>query len=300
MAESDAAGPLPNGKLRPSPNRSRPTSVADVIREIERQRAPLVAEVERAERSRRRLMAEFGLNEEAEPPTPPPEPAKAVAPPAMRPKPETAGRPVFEVDPGETLLAAMRQAFPGFKPTDRWWSHVEMELKTAHHRSNPEAHDAFVTAFWNWSADDLIRHLESEGRIPALPKGGRRHKRTVEGLKVDQWVAAMAAANPSFRYFSQREAAKLGPFSARCIGTCELWIQMKTMVRNEAREAAERAKDELANRYGEDEAVGGFRQSSTKHGIGIQRPTTEELENRRDAKDFLRSRARQSGKKRPD
>jgi hypothetical protein len=236
MTEPDAAGPLPNGELRPSPNRSRPTSVADVIREIERQRAPLVAEMERAERSRRRFVAEFGLNEEAEPPTPPPEPAKVVAPPAMRPNPETAGRPVFEVDPRETLLAAMRQAFPGFKPTGRWWAHAEMELKTAHHRSNPEAHDAFVAAFWNWSADDLIRHLEAEGRIKRA-RGGR-------GRSVCERLRELHKGDPGFaETASERAVAKrIGKKSAGSLSKSAYWLFTLKPKRAEVRARAQLAK----------------------------------------------------------
>jgi hypothetical protein len=248
----------------------------------------------------RRLAAEFGLEEEDEDAAPLSQPADVVQAAAHTPKPEPqpASRPAFEVEPGKALLVTMRQAFPGFKPTDRWWFHAERELKNAHHRSNAEGHEAFCAAYQNWSAEDLIHHLEAEGLIPSQPKGGRKHKRTVEGLNVNEWVAAMAARDPSFRYLSQRAAAELGPFSASGIGICELWIQMKTMVQNEALEAAERAKAELEDRRGEDEDVGGFRRSSTKHGVGIQRPTAGDLKDEREAAAFLRSKSGQTHKKR--
>jgi hypothetical protein len=100
----------------------------------------------------------------------------------------------------------------------------------------------------------------------------------------------MAAADPSFRHLSQKEAEKMGPFAARTIGTCELWIQMKADLEAEAAEKAKRAKAELEDRLGEDD-VGGFRQSSTKHGTGFQRATREDAKHERAVEDFLRSQA---------
>lgn len=139
-----------------------------------------------------------------------------------------------------------------------------------------------------------------EGPEDATRRGGRRHKRTPEGLNVDQWVAAMAAGDPSFRHFSEKQAEAYGNrlFAARTIGTCEMWIQMKAQLEAEKHEAAERAKAELADRLGEDEDGNGMRLSSTKHGTGRQRATREDLEHDRNVDAFLRSKGEQPPKKR--
>lgn len=307
MAESDAAGPAPSDRP-PSPQKApRRTTLAQVAREMERRSAPLRQAAAEAEKFRRqiesftetgrRLRAEFGIEEDeaeggglpASEPAPAPEPCPV--------QPATPARPAFEIDPPTHLLAALRQAFPGFKPTDRWWFHVEGQLKEISHRGNPAGHAAFCAAYARWSAEDLLRHLEAEGLAERM-KGGRPHKRTVEGLDVNQWVAAMAAADPTFRHLSQKAAAKLGPFSARAIGMCEVWIQMKAMLKAEADEAAERAKAELADRRGEDEDPNGLRQSSTKHGIGRQPVSRKESEHNRAVEAFLRSKANDPGKRR--
>lgn len=121
------------------------------------------------------------------------------------------------------------------------------------------------------------------------PKTGRGHKRTVDGLNVDQWVAAMVAGDRGFRHLSQREAAELGTFSARTIGESPIWKQMKADLETEAREKAERAEAELEDRQSEDEDANGLRPSSTKSGTGRQRTAPEDLEHERSVKAFLRS-----------
>lgn len=130
-----------------------------------------------------------------------------------------------------------------------------------------------------------------EGSEDTTRTVGRRRKRTAEGLSVDQWVAAMAAGDPSFRHLSEKQAEAYGgrSFAARTIGTCEIWIQMKAQLEAEKREVAERAEAELADRHGEDEDGNGLRQSSTKHGTGKQRATRKDLEHERDVAAFLRS-----------
>ena len=310
MAESDAAGPAPDGR---PPSQSKPRrrgSLAQAFRDMERAAAPIREEVKRAQKLQqqiaafveptRRMMVEFGIEESEEAEgggLPASEPAPAPAPEPCPVPPAAPARPAFEIEPTTHLLAALRQAFPGFKPTDRWWIHVEGELKEISHRGNPAGHAAFCAAYARWSAEDLLRHLEAEGLAERV-KGGRPHKRTVEGLDVNQWVAAMAAADPTFRHLSQKAAAKLGPFSDRAIGTCEVWIQMKAMLKAEADEAAERAKAELADRRGEDEDPNGLRQSSTKHGIGRQRISRKDSEHHRAVEAFLRSKANEPGERR--
>lgn len=139
-----------------------------------------------------------------------------------------------------------------------------------------------------------------EGSEDTTRTGGRRHKRTVEGLSVNQWVAAMAAGDPSFRHLSEKQAEAYGSrqFAARTIGTCEIWIQMKAQLEAEKREAAERAEAELADRQGEDEDANGLRLSSTKHGTGKQRISREDLKHEREVDAFLRSKGGQPDKKR--
>lgn len=138
-----------------------------------------------------------------------------------------------------------------------------------------------------------------EGPEDTTRKGGRRRKRTAEGLNVDQWVAAMAAGDPSFRHLSEKQAQAYGDhlFAARTIGTCEIWTQMKAQLEAEKREAAERAEAELADRLGEDEDGNGLRLSSTKHGTGKQRATRKDLEHEREVAAFLRSKGEQPRKK---
>jgi hypothetical protein len=313
MAESDAAGPAPARKRR--------LTIYDAVRQVERSAAPLWAAMEKAQRDSAPLRAAMEkaqrdtapmraaaaairgvFGDEEEDPRPQPTPAAAgppnpaARPPAAPPPKPPPARPPFEEGPSQDLLAALREAFPGFKPTSAWWFHVEKELKTAHHRSNPDAHDAFCRDYRNWSAEDLRRHLEEEGRIPPRQRG-RRRKRTVDNLDVHQWVMAMATADRSFRHLSQKEAEKLGPFKARTIGTSWAWIQMKADLETEAAENADRAKAELEDRLGEEDR-GGFRQSSTKRGIGIQRPTRKDLEHERDVEAFLRAAAGKPRKKR--
>jgi hypothetical protein len=330
MAEPDAAGHGPADSDRPK-RRIRYT-LADAQRSALRATAPLraaaaeaeramapslavAAEVERATAPFREVAAEVerafagsraairdALGEDVEPePEPEPEPTPQRPPTTPNPKPPPPspdGPPLFEAAPTKPLLVALREAFPGFTPTSGWWSHVERELKNCHHRSNPAGHDAFCAAYVKWSAGDLIRHLEAEGRIAPRPKVGRKHKRTVEDLNVGQWVAAMAAKDPSFRHLSQKAAAKLGPFSARTIGKCELWIQMKAGIEAEAREAADKAAAELEDRDGQDEDANGLRRSSTKHGIGFQRVTPKDLKHERDVDAFFRAKGESARRKR--
>jgi hypothetical protein len=255
------------------------------MEQAERSTAPLRAEIDRSAA----VMREFLGDEDEGPPPPEPKPARAAQahqPTAPLPSP-LPPRPAFEVDPPKDLLAALREAFPGFKPTDRWWSHVERELKDAHHRSNPEAHDAFCRDYRNWSAGDLRSHLEEEGRIPPRQRG-RRRKRTVDNLDVHQWIAAQVVKDSGFRHLSQREAAKLsiGLFSARAIGTSPVWREMKRQLALEVREAGERASEEFEGRLGEDEDGHGMR-VGRKHALGRQRASKKDRERYRAADAFI-------------
>lgn len=110
------------------------------------------------------------------------------------------GRPAFEVDPPGRLVACLRQAFPGFCPTDRWWILVEAELKEIAWRSNPADHSRFVAGYRALRADDLMRLLRVHGLVPAPPVD--EYHRLAENLSpaarmilatLDAWQAYQAA-----------------------------------------------------------------------------------------------------------
>jgi len=140
--------------------------------------------------------------------------------------------------------------------------------------------------------------LEAPQPLVETAKNGRSHKRTVDGLDVNQWVVAMAVKDRGFRHLSERDAAGLGPFKSRTVGKCAMWKQMKADLETEARENADRAAEELADRQGEDEDANGLRLSSTKSGIGRQRTAPEDLEQERNVEDFLRSKGEQPSRSR--
>lgn len=152
------------------------------------------------------------------------------------PPPEPLTRPRFEDAHTEALLAALREAFPGFKPTDQWWSHVEHELKDAHHRSNPRGHRDFCDAYWNWSAEELVRHLEAEGRVKPLPK--RRGKTVCERLR------ELHEKDPDFAETApERELArKIGKNSPGCFSKSHYWNTVLKPARAEVRSRKRLAK----------------------------------------------------------
>jgi hypothetical protein len=263
------------------------------IEKAERDSAPLRAAAEKASVMMRAMLGEEDEDPPSPSPAPPAEPKPLPAPPPAPP----CRRPAFEADPPKDLLAALREAFPGFTPTDRWWLHVESELKTAHHRSNPAAHEAFCRAYLNWSTGDLRHHLEEEGRIQPRQRG-RKRKRTVDNLDKDQWVAAQAVKDPGFRHLSEREAAKLGPFSARALGNSRVWKEMKRQVALEALEAAELAREEFEGRMGEDEEGPGIR-VGRKHALGRQRVSKADREHDRAADAFIAKAEAATRKKKP-
>jgi hypothetical protein len=156
------------------------------MEKAERETAPLRASAQKAQAMMRAMLGE----EDEDPPSLSPSPAAEPKPLPAPPPAPPCRRPAFEADPPKDLLAALREAFPGFTPTDRWWSHVERELKDAHHRSRPEAHGAFCAAFPNWSAEDLIRHLETEGRV--------KRPRKPRGPTVCERLQALHAKDPAF------------------------------------------------------------------------------------------------------
>jgi len=311
MAEPDAAGHAPeSGSELPAPEGSRSYTLADIQRDMDRATAPLMAAQRDAERSmapvlavarqyerdQRRIAAMVDkaigpyLRTLAGPPSqkkaaPPPEDSERRRPPPA-PAATAHAAPVFDASPADvsalvdTVSAEVWARLAGSLTGETAAFKEEILAKIAE-----EVRKAFA---------------EAEGQIAKRPGGGRRHKRTVDGLTVSQWVAAMAAEDSSFRYLSCRAAAKLGPFSPSAVRQCEIWVQMKAQVEAEASEKAERAEAELADRRKEGEDTGGLRRSSTKYGVGKQRTTRKELEHERSVANFLREKGEQPEKKRAE
>jgi hypothetical protein len=117
-----------------------------------------------------------------------------------RPEPAAHGRPVFEIDPSARLVACLRQAFPGFSPTDRWWIQLEIELKTVAWRTGPQNHDQFVARYPHLRGDDVIEFLQANWLLPAPPVD--EYHRLANNLSqaarmtlaaLDEWTAYKAA-----------------------------------------------------------------------------------------------------------
>lgn len=189
----------------------------------------------------------------------------------------------------DPLSQIIRAADPG--PT-RYWEIVDAV------EASLMLLDLAEVAMSEAPARDARKALEAPQPLAETPKNGRSHKRTVDGLTVNQWVVAMAVKDRGFRHLSERDAAGLGPFGARTIGKCEMWVQMKADLETEAREKAERAEAELEDRQSEDEDANGLRRRSTKSGIGRQRTAPEDLEQERNVEDFLRSKGEQPSRSR--
>jgi len=290
--------------------------------EAERTIAPLRKIAEQAERSRRLLMGDVGweyAEDEGSEPTaenpvaPPaagsagmpeaPPPADRWKPPATTDRDTPEGWPAYERrDAPAWFVGRIREWWRPFDPAvPEHWFDLEKELVRLHGQLRPDSRsrEEFQRDRLRWTAEDAVSFMERVRLIPpGKGRGGRPHKRTVDNLTVDQWVAAMAAADPSFRHLSQREAANLGPFSPRAIGKCSIWRQMKADLETEAREKAEQARAELEDRESEDEGEGGRRLSSTKRGIGIQRTTPQDREHERNVDAFLRSKGERPKKRR--
>lgn len=122
------------------------------------------------------------------------------SPPRRRPAAAAPGRPVFEVDPSARLVACLRQAFPGFSPTDRWWFKVEVEIKNVAWHTDPEHHRQLVANYPNLRGDDVIEFLRTHWLLPAPPVD--EYHRLAENLSqaarmilatLDEWTAYQAA-----------------------------------------------------------------------------------------------------------
>jgi len=171
--------------------------------------------------------------------------------PAEQP-PATTQRPLFELDPSKRLLDALREAFPSFTPTDQWWLHVERELKDAHKRSNPEGHDDFLAAYRIWSADDLVRHLETTGWVkrPRTPRGDTTCER-LRDLHVN--VDPEFAETVSERLLGERIEREPGTFPSSHYWRTVLQPKRRE-VKAKIREGKQKMRD--AQRWGHFDSVG--------------------------------------------
>jgi hypothetical protein len=252
MAEPDSGRPAPSGAPDPARKPRQRATLASVMRQMERANAPILAEMERVEDFTRRVHAAMGLGDGEDPgqpgaaasaetaPPPPPPPL----PPPRSPRPE---RPRFEIDPPARLMAALRQAFPGFKPTDRWWIHVEAEVKNIHHRSSPADHDAFCLAFLNWGPDDLLRYLESEGLIQKSPRQ--------RGPTVCERLRDLHREDPDFTETApERAVAKRIGRSTGALSKSHYWTTVLKPKRAEVR--AQKSRVRSAQRWGHFDTVG--------------------------------------------
>jgi hypothetical protein len=86
------------------------------------------------------------------------------------------GRPIFEVDPQPELVAALKEAFGYFAPTDLGWWRVECTLKKVSREADQAGHEEFCRAFNSMIADDVIAFLVKHGLIED------RYQRAADGM----------------------------------------------------------------------------------------------------------------------
>ena len=236
MAEPDAAGPPPDGKADPRPKRSRPLSIAEAVRQMERQRAPLVAEIERAARERRWIDAEFGLEDsDAKASTAEPSPAtEPVQAPAASPKPErwkppastdseiAAGWAPYERrDAPPWLVERIREWWRPFEPgVVEHWIRLEREVKNLRRElgTDQRPHEEFHRARLMWSAEDLVDYMEESRMIPKRKRGPR-------GKTVCQRLCELHQNEPDFaeKASERKLAARIGLKSAGGLSKSHYW-----------------------------------------------------------------------------
>lgn len=322
MAEPEEAGPVPDGHVDQRPQASRPVTIAEAVRQIKRQRAPLEAAIRRsAEFGRQiidgamapalRIKAEFGLDEEPDTsgtPAQSVEPAaiETVQTPAAPAKPERwkppastdteiadGWAPYERSDAPKWFVDRLREWWPPFEPgVVEHWIRLQKEITNLRRElgADRRTHEEFHSTRLTWCADDLVAYMEEIRMIPKRAqraKPGRPRKRAME-LDVDQWIAAQLTVDPTFRHLSQKAAAARGPFSARAIGTSPVWQRMKRQLVEEAEAEAERARAEFEDRLGEDEEQPGIR-VGRKSALGHQRTTQKDRDHDRAAEHFLRN-----------
>lgn len=219
-------------------------SFADILAQIEPPARPLGREEIRAEvvEAVKEVLQQSGRGEDS------PEEAATTKPPPGGSEPRSRSRPPFEADPPERLLAALRKAFPGFDPTDRWWIHVEAELKETHWRSNPKGHDAFCASYCGWGVEDLLAHLSAAGLIPK-PTQPR-------GLSVCERLRRLHESDPDFAEMApEREVAqRIGKRSAGSLSKSYYWSHVLKPKRAEVRIRKKMAK--AAQRWGDFDSIG--------------------------------------------
>lgn len=75
------------------------------------------------------------------------------------------GRPLFEANPQPRLVAALKEAFGHFTPSDRAWWRVEREMKEISHETNPAGHEEFCRRYMQLTSDDVIGFLIAHGLV---------------------------------------------------------------------------------------------------------------------------------------
>lgn len=307
MAEPDATGPVPDEHADPRPKPPRPLTIAAAIRQMQRQAAPIEAEIARAAEFGRRIAGEFGLEDsDAAPPAveaPTPRvPVQALAaspaperwkPPASTDSEIAAGWALYERrDAPAWLVERVREWWRPFEPgVVEHWMRLEREIKNLRHElgTDRRSHEEFHNARLRWSAEDLVAYMEHIHLIPkrSPPASSGRPRKRVADLDVHQWIAAQLAADPAFRYLSQKAASDRGPWGARTIGNSPVWKAMKAGLNAEEAAKAEQSRAEFEGRLGEDEDNIGMR-VGRKSGLGRQRTSPDDRDHDRAAEDFIR------------
>lgn len=167
---------------------------------------------------------------------------------------------------------------------------------------------------------DLVEVAIVDGQTAASPqpseppeptakkKGGRPHKRTVEGLDCNQWLAAVFAKNPADSQLSDAQLSKLsreqGPgWSASAIRQSDVRIAQRNMDKAAAQEEYKARAADTEEELG----MNGIRLSKRKTATGQQRRASPEdrAEEARDrahdaaADDFIAAAEAAAAKKRP-
>jgi hypothetical protein len=258
MAESDTAGPAPDGPPSSRKTRPRRVSIGQILRDIDRATEPIRQEVERAQTLKRqidafteptrRMLAEFGVESGDEAAGPIPEPQNPRPPRPPEKVSPTRQRPVFEEDPPKDFVASLKKAFPGFVANDRWWSRIQRHVIDLHWHSSPADHEDFCAAYWEWTAADLLTHLVDLGLLPK--------PRRPRGLTVCERLRSLHKEDADFAETApERQLAKrIGKEGPGCFSKSAYWIN--TLKPRRAVVRAQKRKVMAAKRYGDFDSVG--------------------------------------------
>jgi hypothetical protein len=193
---------------------------------------------------------------------------------------ETRSVPLYEADPSETLLAALRNAFPGFNGTAGWWREVEEEIKKRHRLRDESGYGFFRSQYPKLTSDDLLRILIDDEWIKPKARRGRP-TRTVDGLNVHQYLMVEAMKDPSITTLSPKKLEDYVPFSENTIRGSWVWTGW--------RDAALAAEAERAERLRAEDESSALPQSGRgkKSVLGRERLSPKELKLKRDGDRLL-------------